>query len=94
MKQYQYSVQAKITVWEETFYTFHAESREKAEEIIKQVAKEGIYSIKDEKLQSELDNYQWNLIEETIGDLDANLQPIEIYDENQEIIDSFFKPIN
>lgn len=65
----------------------------KAEEIIKQVVQEGIMSIKDEKLQSELDDYRWEIMEETIGDLDSKLQPYEIYDENGEIIESGYRTI-
>jgi hypothetical protein len=42
MEKFKYSIQGKITVWDETTYTFHAENREKAEEIIRQVSQEGI----------------------------------------------------
>lgn len=94
MEQFKYSVQAKITIWEETFYTFSAENKEEAEKIIKEVAVNGFDNIKDEKLQAELDNYEWKLLEETIGDLDANLQPYEIYDgETAEMIESSYRTI-
>ena len=93
MKQFEYSVESKITVWDKTYYKFHAENKEEAEKIIKQVARYGIHSIEDEKLQSELDNYEWELLEDTIGDLDANLQPYEIYDEEANIIDSSYRNI-
>jgi len=93
MKKFIYSIQGKITVWDETTYTFHAENREEAEEIIKQVAQEGIWNIKDDNLQLELDNYEWKILEDTIGDLNSDLQPIEIYDENGEIIESTYRRI-
>ena len=93
MQQFKYSVQAKITVWEETFYTFHAENKEEAEKIIKDVAVNGFDNIKDEKLQAELDNYEWKLLEEFIGDLDGNLQPYEIYNESNEMIESSYRTI-
>ena len=94
MKQFRYSVQAKITVWEETFYTFHAENKEEAEKIIKQAAHYGIHTIEDEKLQSELDNYRWKLLEDTIGDLDSSLQPYEIYNsDTDELIESSYRTI-
>ena len=94
MEQFRYSVQAKITIWEETFYTFHAENKEEAEKIIKDVAVNGLDNIKDERLQAELDSYHWELLEETIGDLDAKLQPYEIYDgETAEMIESSYRTI-
>jgi len=93
MEKFIYSIQGKITVWEETTYTFHAENQEEALEIIKQVAEEGIMSIKDVKLQDELDNYKWKILEDTIGDLNSDLQPIEIYNEKGEMIESTYKRI-
>jgi hypothetical protein len=93
MEKFTYTVEAKITAWEETTYTFHAENKEKAEEIIKQVVQEGIMSIKDEKLQSELDDYRWEIMEDTIGDLDSKLQPYEIYDEHGNEIESGYRTI-
>jgi len=93
MEKFTYSIQGKITVWDETTYTFHAENREKAEEIIRQVAQEGIWNIKDDNLQLELDNYKWKILEDTIGDLNSDLQPIEIYDEKREIIESTYRRI-
>ena len=93
MEKFTYSIQGKITVWDETTYTFHAENKEKAEEIIRQVSKEGIWNIKDDNLQLELDNYEWKILEDTIGDLNSDLQPIEIYDESGEIIESTYRRI-
>jgi hypothetical protein len=93
MEKFTYSIQGKITVWDETTYTFHAENREKAEEIIRQVSQEGIWNIKDDNLQLELDNYEWKILEDTIGDLNSDLQPIEIYDEKREIIESTYRRI-
>jgi hypothetical protein len=94
MEQFRYSVQAKITVWEETFYNFHAENKEEAEKIIKDFAVNGLANIKNKKLIEELDNYDWELLEETIGDLDSSLQPYEIYDsETAEIIESSYRTI-
>jgi hypothetical protein len=94
MEQFRYSVQAKITVWEETFYNFHAENNEEAEKIIKDFAVNGLANIKNKKLIEELDNYDWELLEETIGDLDSSLQPYEIYDsETAEIIESSYRTI-
>lgn len=94
MEQFRYSVQAKITVWEETFYTFHAENKEEAEKIIKEVAVNGLDNIKDERLIKELDNYRWELLEDTIGELDAKLQPYEIYNsDTDELIESSYRTI-
>jgi hypothetical protein len=93
MEKFIYSIQGKITVWDETTYTFHAENKEKAEEIIRQVSKEGILSIKDVLLYNELDNYSYKILEDTIGDLNSDLQPIEIYDEKREIIESTYRRI-
>ena len=93
MEKFTYSIQGKITVWDETTYTFHAENKEKAEEIIRQVSKEGILSIKDVLLYNELDNYSYKILEDTIGDLNSDLQPIEIYDEKREIIESTYRRI-
>ena len=93
MEKFKYSIQGKITVWDETTYTFHAENREKAEEIIRQVSQEGIWNIKDDNLQLELDNYEWKILEDTIGDLNSDLQPIEIYNEKGEMIESTYKRI-
>jgi hypothetical protein len=93
MEKFTYSIQGKITVWDETTYTFHAENREKAEEIIRQVSQEGIWNIKDDNLQLELDNYEWKILEDTIGDLNSDLQPIEIYNEKGEVIESTYRRI-
>lgn len=94
MEQFRYSVQAKITVWEETFYNFHAENKEEAEKIIKEVAVNGLDNIKDERLIKELDNYRWELLEDTIGELDAKLQPYEIYNsDTDELIESSYRTI-
>jgi hypothetical protein len=41
----------------------------------------------------ELDNYEWKILEDTIGDLNSDLQPIEIYDESGEIIESTYRRI-
>lgn len=93
METFRYSVQAKITIWEETFYTFSAENKEEAEKIIKDFAVNGFDNIKDEKLQAELDDYHWELLEDCIGDLDAKLQPYEIYDEHGNQIEDSFRTI-